>query len=850
MRLERSRTTLPAVLGLAVFVAALLALRRELGSIEYGQVMAAVFAIPASRLAAALALTVASYLALTGYDLLALSYVGRTLPRGRIVLASFLGYAISNSVGLGPLSGAAVRYRFYTRWGVTGAELSRMVVFYSTTLWLGLLLLGGACLTMAPLPGLGGPAVRHGARLAGEGLLLLAALYAALPLFRVRALRVGRLEVTVPGRRTALLQFALSSLDWTLAASVLHLLLPPSGLSFAGLLAAFLVAQMLGLASYVPGGLGVFESAMVALVRPDLTPDQVLPALVLYRVIYYLLPLAAALAVLALDELRQRRSQVERFRSVFGAVAVEVVPRLLAVFVFLAGAVLLLSGATPAAESRLEWLSRALPFPVLEASHFLGSVVGVGLLLLSQGLARRLDATWHLVAGALGVGIVASLLKGFDYEEASLLALVLAALLASRRRFDRRAAFFAARFSAGWIAAVLAVVLASVWLGLFAFRHVEYAHELWWRFTFEGEASRFLRASVGVAVALLAFGANRLLRPAPSELVLPGEDDLEAAGRVLAAQESTAGFLAYLRDKAVLFTPEHDAFLMYGVQGRTWAALGDPIGPADKAWVLVREFLERAHDFGADGVFYEVSKEGLHLYADFGLALVKLGEEARVSLTAFSLEGRANKHLRHAVRALETEGLRFRVAPADEVPALIGQLQEVSDEWLDTKQTGEKGFSVGFFDEAYLRRFPVALIERGGRVEAFANVWAGSGKVELSVDLMRFRASAPKGVMDALFVQLMRWGREQGYLWFGLGMAPLSGLEPSPVASLWARLGGLVYRHGEAFYNFQGLRAYKEKFDPVWEPRYLAYPGGLSLPRILGDLSALIAGGYGRIFQR
>ena len=104
--------------------------------------------------------------------------------------------------------------------------------------------------------------------------------------------------------------------------------------------------------------------------------------------------------------------------------------------------------------------------------------------------------------------------------------------------------------------------------------------------------------------------------------------------------------------------------------------------------------------------------------------------------------------------------------------------------------------------------------------------------------------------MESLFVHLLVWGREQGYQRFGLGMAPLSGFEQSPVASLWNRLGAFIYEHGEPVYNFQGLRAYKEKFNPFWEPRYLAYPGGLRLPRILADISALVAGGYRRIFLK
>lgn len=178
------------------------------------------------------------------------------------------------------------------------------------------------------------------------------------------------------------------------------------------------------------------------------------------------------------------------------------------------------------------------------------------------------------------------------------------------------------------------------------------------------------------------------------------------------------------------------------------------------------------------------------------------------------------------------------------------ELKSVSDEWLSERAGAEKGFSLGFFDADYVHRFPVAVVERAGHVVAFATLWPGADGSELSMDLMRYGHDAPKDVMEALILNLLSWGRDQGYRWFSLGMAPLSGFETSPIAPLWTRWGSFIYKHGQAVYNFRGLRAYKEKFDPIWEPRYLAYPGGMRLPRILADVSALVAGGYRRIFFR
>jgi phosphatidylglycerol lysyltransferase len=289
---------------------------------------------------------------------------------------------------------------------------------------------------------------------------------------------------------------------------------------------------------------------------------------------------------------------------------------------------------------------------------------------------------------------------------------------------------------------------------------------------------------------------------------------------------------------------------MYAIHGRTWAALGDPVGPEECLTDVVRLFLQRCADFGGIPVFYEVTTAHLHRFADFGLRFVKLGEEAKVDLTTFSLEGGHAAKYRQILRRLEQDGAVFRIVERADVPAIMSALRAVSDEWLAAKAGAEKGFSLGFFDEQYLSRFPVAVIERNGRIHAFANLWPGPRQVELSIDLMRYDRGAPKGVMEALLIHLMRWAKQQGYGRFVLGMAPLSGFEQSAVAPAWNRVGAFFYEHGGAAYNFEGLRAYKEKFRPTWEPHYLAYPGGLRLPLVLADVSALVAGGYRRIFTK
>ena len=236
--------------------------------------------------------------------------------------------------------------------------------------------------------------------------------------------------------------------------------------------------------------------------------------------------------------------------------------------------------------------------------------------------------------------------------------------------------------------------------------------------------------------------------------------------------------------------------------------------------------------------------ERLPLYLDLGLAPLKIGEEATVDLTGFSLAGSDRAELRQVQRKLSKAGVRFEVAPAQALDdALMSELKTLSDTWLAEKHTREKGFALGRFDPTYLRNFPMALVHQDGHVVAFANLWTGSEHAEFSIDLMRSHTDAPKGVMDYLFTELMLWGAAQGFGRINLGMAPLSGLEDHPLAPLWHRIGTLMFRHGEHFYNFEGLRAYKEKFHPQWTPKYLAIPRGLHLPAVLLDVAALIGGG-------
>ncbi len=828
----------------ALFLAALAILHHELRLYHLKDILQNINEISSYQIYLAIVLTMLGYFIMSLYDVLALKYIDHPLPYSKIGLASFVGYAFSNNLGLSMISGGSVRYRLYSMWGLSALEITKIITFCALTLWLGFLTLAGMVFLIEPgiLPDQLKLPI-HSIHFLGLIFITIVGCFVFLDLSIKKPIKIKGWEFSVPSPRILLSQILVSSLDWSIAGTVLYVLFPSiPGFSFLRLLCVFLIAQIAGLASQIPGGLGVFETVVILLIPPDVPRHQLISSLLVFRGIYYILPLLTATFLLGSQEIFQKWETIKKFHQVFSGWLSFVIPIAFSFTTFLSGVILLFSGVLPATTWRLVWLKDILPLPVMELSHFLGSIIGVMLLLLASGILRRIDSTYVLTLLLLGAGILFSLLKGFDYEEAIILSVMLIAFLPCRRYFYRKGSLLGDRFSPGWIATVLVVLFCSIWLGLFSFKHINYSNDLWWSFTLHGDAPRFMRAMVGVFCTAAIFIIWRFLKPSYSGLSESDLQDMEKVIPVVAASDSTYAYLALLGDKSFLFNQEGNAFIMYSVEGRSWIAMGDPIGPKEEWPELIWRFREMCDRYNGWAVFYEVRSENLYLYLDIGLSVMKLGEEGRVILKDFSLEGGASKNLRYTINKLEKEGFVFQIIPKEDIHNFLRQFNAISDAWLKNKSTREKGFSLGFFDEKYLKNFPAAIIQKEGRIVAFTNILASAGKNELSVDLMRYYPDISHGLMEYMFTRLILWGKEQGYEYFNLGMAPFSGFDTREFAPLWNKIGALIFRYGEHFYNLQGLRQYKEKFNPKWQPKYLASPGGIFIPRILANISSLISG--------
>ncbi len=827
------------MLGMLALALALWALHREFRTEGFAQLRNAVRALPLQQLLLSGLFALCSYICLIGFDALGIRHSGRRIPLSRLLPTAFLAHALSHSSGFGPITGGSVRARGYAPAGLEMADIAKIVALVSGSFVLGVWgLLSSALLfepsAIAPLLMLS----TQQTQFLG---IALAVAFLTLPWLAGRHGRQWSIRgqlLHLPSGGTIAAIAGLSVLELVFAAASLYVLLAPNTTGFFGFLGLYATALIGGLLSTVPGGMGVFEWVLIRLL-PHTAPSTVLAAALGYRLTYYLIPLAIAGLWVGTLSLRARTARIGRATRDSWRALRPWLPMLLALFTFACGVLLIADGTLPVSRRVIA----GSPLPVVEGSHLLASVGGVMLLLIGQGLQTRSRAAWAL---ALVVCIAApplAWLRGSDPFLSVLLLMLAAALWAARQEFYRIGALLDEAWSWPWLRNLGLVLISLLWLLFFAYRHLEYRNELWWQFAATANAPRALRAMLLVCLILLGFGLMRLLHSARRNLPTPSPAELDALAPLLALATDTKADLALLGDKALRFAPEQRGFAMMQRYGASLIALGDPIGPPDARRALIWQLREEADRLGLRPVFYQVGSAHWQDYLDIGLSLVKIGEEAIVDISDFSLEGKPRAELRQAFNRGERSGLRFRVIAAGEAQALMPSLHAISEEWLAAKSSGEKIFSLGYFDATYLNRFPIALVENDEGIVAFANLQQAPASKELSIDLMRYGADAPKGTMDYLFVALMRWAHAQGYARFNLGMAPLTGLAAGRLAGRWNRFATLIATHGERFYGFAGLRRFKHKFSPQWQPRYLAAPGGRHLLAALIDVTRLISSG-------
>ena len=517
----------------------------------------------------------------------------------------------------------------------------------------------------------------------------------------------------------------------------------------------------------------------------------------------------------------------------------------------LVGVVNLVSAVTPNLHERSHWLKQFLPFDIRASGHIFAALTGFVLLTLAANLLRRKRLAWLLTITLLIISIVSHLIKGLDFEESLLSGVLLMQLLLMRDVFTAKSDPPSIAQGVRVLIAALLFTLAYGTIGFYLldgkfsenFNWGEAIAQTFAMFFTEDNAGLRPKSQFGdffansiyiIAASTIAYALFMLLRPVFQRNSATLKERQQARDIVEKYGRSSLAAFTLLSDKSYFFSPSSRSVIAYVPRGRGAIALGDPMGPIeDREEVIVsfQQFCQRNDWYPA---FYQILPDDIDLYKSRGFQVLKIGEEAIVDLKAFTLQGKAGKNLRTAVNRMTKLGYEVKFYQPPISNDLLRQLKSVSDEWLQLVQGSEKKFSLGWFDEAYLRECEIVTVQSSdGDIIAFANILSEYQLNEVTNDMMRHRKSIENGTMDFLFISMFQHYKERGYDGFNIGLSALAGVGENQKSQRLEKVLRYLYKHLERFYNFQGLHAYKDKFHPRWESRYLVYPNLTALPDVV-----------------
>ena len=496
---------------------------------------------------------------------------------------------------------------------------------------------------------------------------------------------------------------------------------------------------------------------------------------------------------------------------------------------------------------QLPALHGLLPHVAVTGSRYVLLVSGLALLGSARGLLHGKHQAWRIAMAAAVVSLVAHPFKRADILGTTISVLTLLLLVLTARRFPARSDPVRVQAGLRWLLFGMVAVLLYGVVGLYLL-DAEFRHPVSMAVALSNgvrlllilpattiepvtrHGAWFIDSVRVLGLLVLAIAGWHLLHPVIDRATARHVERQRVRALLEAHATNSLAYFHLLEDKSYYFADDGRAFIGYTVVGNVAVALGEPIGDADACQAVVRSFAEFCDLNGWAFCFYQVTGPAAERLSGLGLRALKVGEEAVIPVQQFTLSGRDVKSIRHAVNRLEREGYCVEELPQPIDDAQMAELAEVSNAWLAQGGHRERTFTLGAFDPDYLRATTVFVVRApAGRIEAFVNVLPAFHSCEGNFDLMRRRPDAPNGVIDYLFVHLIASFKARGYSGMSLGFAPLSGIEGT---GLVARALRLLYTHGERAFNFRGLRAFKEKWSPRWEPRYLVYRSDLQLPQL------------------
>lgn len=783
-----------------------------------------------------LLITFVAVLPMLLYDVILVRILRMKVPNRELLEQSFIANSFSNLIGFGGLVGAMLRTYFFHKFEHDKRRLLSVIAAVSLFYLTGISVLAWVAAIHFHSFALFMDTKWIYFAVVGVGLYL--------PVFLViHIIKAKKDNQAIISIKDSINLIAVSIIEWAAVFFAILILTKILGIpiSIENLFPVYVAAACAGIISMIPGGLGSFDLVFIwGMQDLHIAEEKVLVLLLLYRIGYYFIPFLMGLVFfikLYWEKWNQSWNYLPR------AILQGFSHILLTMLVFLSGLILLLSASVPGIMERLKITQELLAMPIVNVSHQLSVAAGFLLLGLSRGIEYSVKRTYDVTMFALILAALFSIFKGIDYEEAIFLITVALLLRMSRGQFYRESYVLTWGKTIFDIMVILIITSMYIIIGYLNLpdAKVEIPAKLL-PFVIVDYRDLFLSAFIGIiiAFAILAFGYLVSLpkkwkfEPSAGQENAIREHFQKHRGKVLS-------HLIFLHDKYIFWNSKKNVLIAYKNYADKLVILGEPIGERDDLSNAIEEFQELADLYGYTLVFYQVSDSMLPYLHNHGFAFFKLGEDAFVDLQSFSLGGGKMKGLRTLKNKFMKENYTFEFLDPPFTKEVFSELEGISNEWLQGRN--EKSFSLGYFDEEYLNKAPIALVrDMNRKILGFMSIMPVYDEGQtISVDLMRFKPDAPNGTIDFLFLSLINWAREEGYCRFNMGMSPLANVGLSKFSFLSEKIAAQIFLHGHFIYHFQGLRKFKEKYTNIWEPKYLAYRKKSSLPIIMAQITLLIS---------
>lgn len=812
-----------APLGIIIFLVAISLLGNEMKSYSYQQILDMMKAIPAFKITIALILALSYYLILSGYDVLAFKYIKVPLKFKNVVFTCFISNSLGNNTGYSMLFGGSIRYRLYSIYNVSMLNVTKVLFFSSATIWFGLLILGGLIFTFSPVEFSGNKFFFISSRPLGILFLTIVGTYTLLSIFKSKPLKIFKWNVSFPSIKITLWQMTLATADWILASCTLYVLLPAGTIGYITLLKIFLVAQMLGILSQVPGGIGVFETAIVMMLPSGTASATVMGTLLAYRAVFYFFPLGIALSLLAGHEFFRAKKRFRILARFYGGRMNSIVPQALMISTFLGGMMILFSGVTTVSSSVINRLVIYIPSIILDFLHFAVSIIGIILLFISRGLLLRIKTahTWAVVL--LSMLFPLAIINGYGYEKIIALIIMLSLIILSKKYFYRNISIFTPKLNMMWLSAITAVFAGSVWLGFFVYKQDIYTPVAFLNSLFATtDAGRFLRICIGMAAILVIVLISELLKRARYKQISMSHKNIE-----IVTEASQYVYSKYAFENKSLFYKDTNSFIMYSQINNSSIAFGDPVGSDKSARELIWEFKEMADLKNVNPTFLYVGNKNLRVYDDMGMDIAPFGADANILLETFSKNAGSLSDIKEFAEKTDKE-YQFEIKDNQDFLKEKKYTDFIDYQWQkDFGNLKNKMFDISSqFASRYI------TVKKNGFLSAYAFLLLSKNKYEAFVSNVRYTSDCAENMLQYMLFKSVCWAKENNYKWFNLGLTPTEKIILDDDFVQKAK----IFVFGEHFkYDLTALKKFKLKFRPVFKNKYIVFYADRHLSHFLKD---------------